>query len=235
MVVRVARQAALSQASRCVVATDHSRIAQACQEHQTSVVMTDSTHPSGSDRLAQACELLNIPDDAIVVNVQGDEPLIPPDLINAVAHTLHIRTDCVMATAAHAIDSWEDFLNPNVVKVVTDRHGIAMYFSRAPIPWIRDKMSRGSASTDISQPLPHPKPLRHIGIYAYRAGFLKQFPSMPATALEQTEVLEQLRVLWYGEKIAVYTCEIAPTGGVDTAEDLSRVRRLLGQPPVGQP
>lgn len=230
MVVRVARQAARSRASQCVVATDHARIAQACEDHGVSVVMTDETHPSGSDRLAQACEKLHLSDDAIVVNVQGDEPLIPPDLINAVASTLHTRPDCVMATAAHALDNMGDFLNPNVVKVVTDRHGVALYFSRAPIPWWRDGMSTLGffpPETASAQELPRPRPLRHIGIYAYRVGFLRQFPQLPACDLERTELLEQLRVLWHGERIAVHVTDSAPAPGVDTPDDLARVRRIV--------
>jgi 3-deoxy-manno-octulosonate cytidylyltransferase (CMP-KDO synthetase) len=228
MVVRVAQQAARSQATSCVVATDHPRIAQACDAHGIAWVMTDEHHPSGSDRLAQACERLTLADDAIVVNVQGDEPLIPPELINAVALTLHSRPDCVMSTAAHAIDSVADYLNPNTVKVVTDRHGVALYFSRAPIAWWRDGMA------DLTQPqtaqqLPTPAPLRHIGIYAYRVGFLRSFPQLPVCDLERTEMLEQLRVLWQGEKIAVHITATAPAAGVDTPQDLVRVRHLLAR------
>ncbi len=226
MVVRVAQQAAHSEATRCVVATDHERIAQVCEAHGIAWVMTDAHHPSGSDRLAQACERLNLPDTAIVVNVQGDEPLIPPDLINAVAQTLQARPDCVMATAAHAIDNAADFLNPNVVKVVTDRHGVALYFSRAPIAWWRDGMSCLLTSPSAAA-VPTPAPLRHIGIYAYRVGFLRQFPHMPVCDLERTEMLEQLRVLWQGEKIAVHVSPSAPAGGVDTPEDLARVRQFF--------
>ena len=219
MVVRVANQAALSQAGQhVVVATDHDRIAQACAAHAVRWIMTDQHHASGSDRLAQACTELGLPDEAIVVNVQGDEPLIPPALIDAVAHTLQQRPDCVMSTAAHAIDSMPDFLNPNVVKVVTDRLGRALYFSRAPIPWWRD--GNGTA-------LPQPAPLRHIGIYAYRVGFLRQFPRLAACNLENTEMLEQLRVLWHGEHIAVHIAETAPTAGVDTPDDLIRVRNAF--------
>ncbi len=226
MVVRVAQQAALSQAIACVVATDHERIAQACEAHGLAWVMTDEHHPSGSDRLAQACERLQLADDAIVVNVQGDEPLIPPELINAVAQTLQARPDCVMSTAAQAIHSVDDYLNPNTVKVVTDRHGVALYFSRAPIPWWRDGMG------SLTQPpaplqLPSPAPLRHIGIYAYRVGFLRRFPTLPICDLERIEMLEQLRVLWQGEKIAVHVTATAPAAGVDTPQDLARVRQLL--------
>ena len=226
MVVRVAQQAALSQAQGCVVATDHERIAQACDAHGVRWVMTAAHHPSGSDRLAQACGLLALPDHAVVVNVQGDEPLIPPELINAVAQELLARPDCVMSTAAHAISRVEDFLNPNVVKVVTDQRGTALYFSRAPIAWWRDGMSP-LTSGQVPAALPQPAPLRHVGIYAYRVGFLKQFPQLAVAPIELTESLEQLRVLWHGEKIAVHVTHTAPATGVDTPEDLEKVRALL--------
>ena len=226
MVVRVAQQAALSHARGCVVATDHERIAQTCDEHGVRWVMTDQNHPSGSDRLAQACSLLALPDNAVVVNVQGDEPLIPPELINAVAQQLLARPDCVMSTAAHAISQINDFLNPNVVKVVTDQRDTALYFSRAPIAWWRDGMGP-LTSGQMHCELPHPAPLRHVGIYAYRVGFLKQFPQLAVAPIELTESLEQLRVLWHGEKIAVHITHTAPATGVDTAEDLEKVRALL--------
>lgn len=227
MVVRVAKQAMASAAHRVVVATDHVRIAQACATHGVQAVLTDATHASGSDRLAQASQLLGIPDDAIVVNVQGDEPLIDPSLINQVAHTLAAQPSCAMTTAAHPLTRWDEFLNPNVVKVVTDRQGIALYFSRAPIAWWRDGMSQGMDAPVDAMPLPPHTPLRHIGIYAYRAGFLKSMPTMPACDLENTEMLEQLRVLWHGERIAVHITHTAPAAGVDTPEDLARVRELL--------
>lgn len=227
MVVRVARQAMSSAAMHVVVATDHERIAQACVTHGVQAVMTDASHPSGSDRLAQASQLLDIPDDAIVVNVQGDEPLIAPALINQVASTLAAHPSCAMSTAAHPLTRWDEFLNPNVVKVVTDRHGIALYFSRAPIAWWRDGMSSGMSTPMHGDTRPPHTPLRHIGIYAYRAGFLKSIPSMDACTLENTEMLEQLRVLWHGERIAVHTSHTAPAAGVDTPDDLARVRALL--------
>lgn len=227
MVVRVARQAMASAAMRVAVATDHERIAQACAAHGVQTVMTDAAHPSGSDRLAEASHLLHIPDEAIVVNVQGDEPLIDPALINQVACTLAANPSCVMATAAHPLSKWDDFLNPNVVKVVTDRQGWALYFSRAPIAWWRDGMSAGMAPPTNGATLPPLAPLRHIGIYAYRAGFLKSIPGMAACLLENTEMLEQLRVLWHGERIAVHTTHTVPAAGVDTPEDLARVRAAL--------
>ena len=223
MVVRVAQRAAQSRADRCVVAADDARIVQACQAHGVPVLLTRNDHPSGSDRLAEACSLLGLPDGAVVVNVQGDEPLIEPALINAVADELMQRPDCAMSTAAHAIDRMDDFLNPNVVKVVLDRQNTALYFSRAPIAWWRD----GMADATQRHTLPSPAPLRHIGIYGYRAGFLRQFPALSVAPLEQTESLEQLRVLWHGQRIAVHLSAQAPGAGVDTPEDLARVRALL--------
>ncbi len=223
MVVRVARQAARSQAVRCVVAADDERILQACAAHGVEALLTRRDHPSGSDRLAEACTLLGLPDDAVVVNVQGDEPLIDPALIDAVASELMQRPDCVMSTAAHAMADMADFLNPNVVKVVLDRQQTALYFSRAPIAWWRD----GMADPAQRHTLPSPAPLRHIGIYGYRAGFLRRFPQLDVAPLETTESLEQLRVLWHGERIAVHLSDHAPGAGVDTPEDLARVRALL--------
>jgi 3-deoxy-manno-octulosonate cytidylyltransferase (CMP-KDO synthetase) len=223
MVVRVAQRAAQSRAARCVVAADDVRIVQACEAHGVRVLLTRTDHVSGSDRLAEACTLLGLADDAVVVNVQGDEPLIEPSLIDAVASELTQRPDCVMSTAAHAIDRMDDFLNPNVVKVVLDRQNTALYFSRAPIAWWRD----GMADAARRDQLPTPAPLRHIGIYGYRAGFLRQFPALSAAPLEQTESLEQLRVLWHGQRIAVHLSAQAPGAGVDTPEDLARVRALL--------
>ena len=220
MVVHVARRAARSAASAVWVAADDDRIVSACERHGVQALITDAHHPSGSDRLAQACERLALDGDDVVVNVQGDEPLIAPSLIDAVAATLLDRPDCVMATAAHAIDGVAEFRNPNVVKVVTDRAGTALYFSRAPVPCWRD------APDD--QAIPSPPPLRHVGIYAYRAGYLRQFPKLAPAPVEQIEALEQLRVLWHGGRIAVHLCEQAPGAGVDTPQDLERVRALLG-------
>lgn len=220
MVVRVAQRAALSGATRCVVAADDERILRTCAEHGVMAIATRADHPSGSDRLAEACTALGLDDQHIVVNVQGDEPLIEPRLIDAVAAELQARSDCAMSTAAHAIARREDWLDPNVVKVVTDARGTAQYFSRAPIPWWRD----GMAGTE----LPSPAPLRHIGLYAYRAGFLRRFPTLSAAPTERLESLEQLRVLWHGERIAVHLTPYAPGPGVDTPQDLARVRALLG-------
>ncbi len=224
MVVRVAQRVLQSGADRCVVATDHARIVQACQAHGIPTVLTRADHSCGSDRLAEACELLGLADDAVVVNVQGDEPLIEPALIGAVAAELQARPDCVMSTAAYPIDAVADFLNANVVKVVLDRNRTALYFSRAPIAWWRDGMASGTPADT----LPSPAPLRHIGLYAYRAAFLRRFPTLETSPLELTESLEQLRVLWHGERIAVHICAQAPGAGVDTFEDLVRVRAVFG-------
>ncbi|MDO9437488.1 3-deoxy-manno-octulosonate cytidylyltransferase [Hydrogenophaga sp.] len=230
MVVRVAQRASKSGASRCVVAADDQRIVDACGAHGVRALLTRTDHASGSDRLAEACTLLGLPDDAVVVNVQGDEPLIEPALIDAVAEQLQQRSDCVMSTAAHAIADAAEFLNPNVVKVVLDRTGTALYFSRAPIAWWRDGMA-SLLENRAGAALPSPAPLRHIGIYAYRAGFLRQFPLLAPAPLEQLESLEQLRVLWHGQRIAVHLTEQAPGMGVDTPQDLQRVRELLGAKP----
>ena len=223
MVVRVAQRvrAGVAPTTRVVVAGDSPSILQACQKHGIEAVLTREDHPSGSDRLAEACELLSLADDEIVVNVQGDEPLIDPTLVQAVADLLYKHTTASMGTAAHAIDNVTDFANPNVVKVVLDSANIALYFSRAPIAWWRDGFTQGV------QALPDPAPLRHIGIYAYRVGFLRQFPRLPQAPLEVTEALEQLRALWHGYRIAVHVADQAPGPGVDTPEDLERVRNLL--------
>lgn len=222
MVVRVAQRAARSSAAAVFVAADDARIVAACEAHGVHALTTRGDHASGSDRLAEACERLGLDGDTIVVNVQGDEPLIDPALIDACAALLHTRTDCVMATAAHPIGDVADFVNPNVVKLVTDAASRALYFSRAPLPWWRDGFARGIAT------LPQPSPLRHVGLYAYRAAFLRRFPALPPAPLETVEALEQLRVLWHGERIAVHVTTQAPGTGVDTPEDLARVRVLCG-------
>lgn len=223
MVVRVAQRALQSEASQVVVAADDERIVAACAAHGVQALLTRQDHLSGSDRLAEACQLLGLPDDAVVVNVQGDEPLIPPALINEVARVLSERPDASMSTAAHAIGSVEEFTNPNVVKVVMDARQMALYFSRAPIPWWRE----GQADSGFKA-LPSPAPLRHIGIYAYRAGFLALFPTLPPAPIETTESLEQLRALWHGHRIAVHVTPEAPGPGVDTPQDLALVRSLIG-------
>ncbi len=222
MVVRVAQRVMPLRGAagpvRVVVAADSAEIIAACQAHGVEAVLTGRAHPSGSDRLAQACQLLGLSDTEIVVNVQGDEPLIDPALVSAVAGLLSQRPEASISTAAHAIDNWDDFSNPNVVKVVLDARGLALYFSRAPIPHWRDQPGT----------LPSPAPLRHIGIYGYRVGFLRQFPSLAQAPLEIAEALEQLRALWHGHRIAVHLSQHAPGPGVDTPEDLERVRRLFG-------
>lgn len=231
MVVRVAQRALLSNASQVVVATDDQRVLSACTAHGVQALLTRLDHVSGSDRLAEACQLLGLSDEAVVVNVQGDEPLIEPDLINQVAQLLIDRPEASMSTAAHAISLLADFCNPNVVKVVTDARQMALYFSRAPIPWWRDGQTASPSQHKGGNPfteLPSPPPLRHVGIYAYRAGFLAQFPLLPPASIERQESLEQLRALWHGHRIAVHTTDHAPGPGVDTPEDLHRVRALLG-------
>jgi 3-deoxy-manno-octulosonate cytidylyltransferase (CMP-KDO synthetase) len=222
MVVRVAQRAALSQAKQVLVAADDEAIVAACSQHGVRALLTRRDHASGSDRLAEACVQLGLDGDATVVNVQGDEPLIEPALIDACAALLSVHPDCAVGTAAHAIASVADYLNPNVVKVVLDAAGRALLFSRAPLPWWRDGHAHGVTA------LPEPAPLRHIGLYAYRAAFLRRFPTLAIAPLERTEALEQLRVLWHGERIAVHVTDQAPGAGIDTPEDLQRVRRLFG-------
>ncbi len=223
MVVRVAQRALLSRAQRAVVAADDVRIVQACQAHGIEAVLTRTDHASGSDRLAETCELLGLDGDDIVVNVQGDEPLLDPQMIESVAQLLTERPDCSMSTVAHALDNLAEFTNPNVVKVVLDRQNTALYFSRAPIAWWRDGFAQAKPE------LPHPAPLRHVGLYGYRAGFLRQFPLLEVAPLERTESLEQLRAMWHGHRIAVHISDHAPGPGVDTPEDLERVRAWLRQ------
>jgi 3-deoxy-manno-octulosonate cytidylyltransferase (CMP-KDO synthetase) len=221
MVVRVAQRAALSAATQVVVAADSPQIVKACEEHGVRVLLTQVNHPSGSDRLAEASQLLGLSAQDMVVNVQGDEPLIDPQLINDVASLLNQHPHASMSTAAHPIHDLAEFTNPNVVKVVIDQAQLAMYFSRAPIPWWRDGFANGVNS------LPQPAALRHIGIYGYRVGFLQSFPQLPPAPVEQGEALEQLRALWHGHKIAVHVTAKAPGPGVDTPEDLARVQALF--------
>ena len=217
MIVRVAQRAALSSARAVIVAADHVDIVSACEAHGVRALLTRSDHATGSDRLAEVCELLGLDGSDTVVNVQGDEPLIDPAMIDACAALLGQRSDCVMSTVAHAIDTQDELDNPNVVKVVLDRFGRALYFSRAPIPWWRDGRAEG-----------HDKlALRHVGLYAYQAGFLRRFPTLPRSPLEDIEALEQLRVLWHGERIAVWVSDSRPGPGVDTPADLARVRALF--------
>lgn len=222
MIVRVAERAMQSGATQVIVATDHADIFAACTQHNIAVQMTRADHPSGTDRIAEVAAMLGLPDDAVIVNVQGDEPLIDPSLIAATARL--IAHDVPMATAAHAISDMAEAFNPNVVKVVLDKSGRALYFSRATIPWHRDAFAQ---SRDV-MPIAY-APLRHIGLYAYRNDFLQAYPQLAVSPLEQVEALEQLRVLWHGVSIAVHVTPHAPATGVDTPEDLERVRRYFSQ------
>jgi 3-deoxy-manno-octulosonate cytidylyltransferase (CMP-KDO synthetase) len=220
MVVRVAQRAQLSQAGQVVVATDSAEVMQVCQQFGVNAVMTRTDHLSGSDRLAEAATLLGLPDEAIVVNVQGDEPLIEPNSIDAVAQLLHDQTACSMSTLADPITHLEEWHSPHCVKVVLDAQSQAMYFSRASIPHFRG----GSA-----EQLPPYPVYRHVGLYAYRCGFLKLYPTLSPAPAEQAEALEQLRVLWHGYRIAVHISQKPSAAGVDTQADLDRVRALLIQ------
>jgi len=221
MIVRVARRAAQSAARSVTVAADDASIVAACAANDVAAVLTGTHHASGSDRLAEAARLLGFSGAAIVVNVQGDEPMIDPALIDACAALLERRSDCAMSTAAHPIASAADFANPNIVKVVLDAGGAALYFSRAPVPWPRD---HGGAFDP--RPSAEP-PLRHVGLYAYRAEFLQRYPQLAPSPLEAIEQLEQLRVLWHGERIAVHVSHGAPGIGIDTPADLEAARALF--------
>lgn len=222
MVVRVAQRAAASNASEVFIATDDAQIAQVVQSFGFRAIMTRSDHPSGTDRISETVELLDLAQDAIVVNVQGDEPLIAPSLINQVAALLAEQTMAVMATCASPILEAAHFFNPNIVKVVCDKAGKALYFSRAPIPWDRDALASGSQSLSSETPALH-----HIGLYAYRVHFLKSFPRLSRGILESLESLEQLRALEHGYSIAVHLTDTHPGAGVDTEADLVRVRQVL--------
>jgi 3-deoxy-manno-octulosonate cytidylyltransferase (CMP-KDO synthetase) len=223
MVVRVAERARASGARRVVIATDDSRIADAARAHGIDAVMTRDDHPTGTDRLAEAATLLALGGDEIVVNVQGDEPLLDAALIRRVADVLSTRADAAMATACHPIADPEEAFNPNVVKVVLDARHCALYFSRATIPWARDAFATGRRQVPDGLPL-----YRHYGLYAYRVGFLRTFPTLPVAPIEAFEALEQLRALWHGYKIVVEIAQGTPAPGVDTEDDLARVRSLLG-------
>jgi 3-deoxy-manno-octulosonate cytidylyltransferase (CMP-KDO synthetase) len=221
MVVRVAEQAAQSGAQQIWIATDHHAISNAVHEHGFKSCLTKESHTSGTDRIAEVVEQRNWPDETIVVNVQGDEPLIPPALIRAVAQHLYDHPECEIATACHAIHDEAAMRNPNIVKTVLDKNGNALYFSRAPIPWPRDAYAQ-------QHPLPAGLPvLRHIGIYAYRASFLRAYSRLAPALIEQFEALEQLRALYHGYKIGVFIAEQAPPGGVDTEQDLQIARKIF--------
>ena len=232
MVVRVAERAVLSGAARVLVAGDCADIAAACNAHGVEFCLTRSDHPSGTDRIAEAAARIGLPPAAVIVNVQGDEPLIAPALIAA---TAALVSDTVpMATAAHGIASVDEFFDPNIVKVVLNAAGQALYFSRAPVPWHRDGFSSAAATGNLPGALAGVlpaglQPLRHVGLYAYRNDFLQMYPALAPAPMEQIEALEQLRVLWHGLPIAVHVTADVPAAGVDTLEDLLRVRRLFAE------
>jgi 3-deoxy-manno-octulosonate cytidylyltransferase (CMP-KDO synthetase) len=220
MVVRVAQQARRSGASEVLIATDHKGIAQAAEQHGFEAVMTRARHATGTDRIAEVAARRRYPAGRIIVNVQGDEPLIKPSLIRQVAADLARHNDAAMATACHPIHSARELDNPNVVKVVVDRQGYALYFSRAPVPWARDAFAHGIRA------LPRRLPVhRHIGIYAYRVGFLRQYTRLEPVAIERFEALEQLRALAHGFRIHCAVTRAAPHPGVDTPADLKRLLR----------
>ncbi|USD66212.1 3-deoxy-manno-octulosonate cytidylyltransferase [Vibrio sp. SCSIO 43136] len=219
MIEWVYQQALQAGAQQVIIATDDERVEAVAKGFGASVCMTSADHESGTERLAEVVEKMAIPEDHIVVNVQGDEPLIPPQVISQVANNL-AKSTAPMATLSVEIEDESEVFNPNAVKVVTDENGYALYFSRATIPWDRDNFA--TQVKKIASPLQ-----RHIGIYAYRAGFINTYVNWQPSALEKIECLEQLRVLWYGEKIHVAVAEIAPPAGVDTPEDLEVVRAIL--------
>ncbi len=222
MIVRVVEAARRARADGVWVATDDDRIAAAVRDCGFEAVMTAARHSSGTERIAEVADVLGWDESDIVINVQGDEPMLEPTLIDGVAAALDADADAAMATAAYPLADAADFFNPNVVKVVCDRRGRALYFSRAPIPWDRDGFAR---DRDV---LPEDFPvLRHIGLYAYRVGFLRRFGTLASSPLERCESLEQLRALWHGYPIQVVCVDHGPLPGVDTPEDLERVRSLF--------
>ena len=223
MVVHTARRALEAGAELVVVACDDAAIVEACEKHGVRALLTDPNHPTGTDRLSEAARILELPDDAIVVNVQGDEPLIAPSVISAVADRLAQAPDCAIATAAHPIADTASFMNPNVVKVELDAAGRALTFSRAPLPWPRDAFKNGPTVLPEDLPVYH-----HIGLYAYRASFLAKFPTLSPAPIERAESLEQLRALWHGYRINVLILNENLPAGVDTPEDLERVRQIVG-------
>jgi 3-deoxy-manno-octulosonate cytidylyltransferase (CMP-KDO synthetase) len=224
MVVRVAERARASGAGAVWIATDDARIVTAARSHGCDALMTRAEHASGTDRLAEAAAALGLADDELVVNIQGDEPLMPPDLVGRLAHALAQKTAASMATACVPITDPAKMLNPNVVKVVCDHSGYALYFSRAPIPYARDAIAAGGATAALPDGLPA---FHHLGIYAYRAGFLRAYAKLAPAPIERFEALEQLRALWHGHRIAVIVAESELPPGVDTPEDLDRTRRAF--------
>ena len=225
LVAWVAERAKASGAKAVCIATDHDDIARAVTSLGWQALKTSEAHETGTDRLAEAAALLGLAPDEIVVNVQGDEPLIDPRLIREVAVALAARPEASIATAAHPIETAAAFFDPNVVKVVTDAAGFAQYFSRAPIPFARDSFAKSREALPPGLPA-----LRHIGIYAYRVRFLREYASLQPTAAERFEALEQLRALGHGHRIAVALWHAPMEAGVDTKEDLERVRSRLGAP-----
>lgn len=224
MIIRVMEQAQKSSASRVIIATDNQQVFDVVQSYGGEVVLTSDKHNSGTERLAEVINTFQLADDEVIVNVQGDEPLIPPIIIDQVADNL-VKYKTGMATLAVPIVSVEEAFNPGAVKVVMDKDGYALYFSRATIPWERDRFAQLSEQNKLDSIGDFY--LRHIGIYAYRAGFIRQYIQWAPSALERIEMLEQLRVLWYGEKIHVAVAKQAPAIGVDTQEDLDKVRALF--------
>jgi 3-deoxy-manno-octulosonate cytidylyltransferase (CMP-KDO synthetase) len=219
MVVHVAHRARASGAQQVIVATDHAGIAEAVTRHGFEAAMTAAEHPSGTDRIAEVARARGWDPQAVVVNVQGDEPLIEPRLIAEVAGTLAAAADAAIATACCALDTLAEFTNPNVVKVVLDRRGYALYFSRAGIPFPRDAFRATPAALPAGF-----RAYRHIGLYAYRCAFLHAYSGLEPAPIEQLEALEQLRALWHGFRIVVAVSPVAPVAGVDTEDDLERVR-----------
>lgn len=224
MVVRTAQRAALSQATRVIIATDHADIEAAARQYGIEAVMTRTDHPTGTDRLAEVVQALELDPDAIVVNVQGDEPLIDPEMIDTVAALLTAHPQAAIATCASPIRESTTLFNPNAVKVVCDQVGHALYFSRAPVPWARDALADGARRLAPELPAWH-----HIGLYAYRVKFLRHFPMLAIGPLERFESLEQLRALEHGYRIIVHLGADAPAAGVDTAADLERVRAIFSR------
>lgn len=210
-----------SNAETITIATDDNRIRQAAEAFGAEVCMTSNMHQSGTDRIAEVVSLKQWEDDAIVVNLQGDEPLMPASLLDQVAKTLVSHDRAVMSTVCHEINNEKDYSDPDVVKVVVDKQGYALYFSRASIPWHRDAINKGTAPDNPGN--------RHIGVYAYRAGFVKEYARWSPCKLETAESLEQLRVLWHGRQIAVCQATELPGPGVDTQADLERVRNILAK------
>ncbi len=223
MIQHVYERALESAATDAIIATDDQRIYDAAVGFGARVCMTSSDHSSGTDRIAEVVAHMGWPNEDLVVNLQGDEPLMPPQLLDQVAHSLVDHLEAVMSTLAVRLENEAQVFDPNIVKLVTDHHGMALYFSRAPIPWKRDNFDCSAT--------PEPSWIeglyRHLGIYAYRVGFLRQYINWPQAPIEQMESLEQLRVLWHGARIAVSVADHMPPPGVDTQEDFDRVAAQL--------